>query len=129
MVSVERIQLTIDVQRLGSPEVAYSGAAPELYDYDINKDSNEDITYSFRSDVYSVTIVMWEVLSAWLNQRYSIPITGNIYKIMTKVLGGKRPNVSNFPLELVSILEKGWDRDACKRPTIYELLTIVQKLQ
>ena len=103
--------------------------APELYDYNIDEDSDEVMSYSFRSDVYSVTVVVWETLNTWLDQKYSIPIAGNVYKVMHNVLGGKRPNVSNFPSEWVSILEKGWDRAADKRPTIYELLTMVQDIK
>lgn len=102
-------------------------AAPELYDYDIDNESDlgdfDSIAplCTFKSDVYSVTIVIWEILNTFVNKKYSVPLNGNIYSIMNKVLSGIRPDTTNIPIQWTEILEKGWDRSPDARPTIQEL--------
>lgn len=98
-------------------------SAPELY-------NDEEFSYNFKSDVYSVTIVLWEVLNKWLTGEYKLPFKGNIYRVMFQITTGKRPDITQFPEEWQAILESGWKTDPEGRPTIQELLkSLKDKIQ
>jgi len=100
-------------------------SAPELYG---NLDLDKGSDYTFKSDVYSLSVVLWEVLNTYINKAYSIPFTGNVYKIMNDIITGKRPNITNFPKEWRKILKKAWAKNMNKRPSINELQNSTNKV-
>jgi serine/threonine protein kinase len=101
--------------------------APELYDCDIDQESDETSIYTFKSDVYSLAIVMWEILNVWFNKEYRLPFdVSNIYRVMVTIVKGERPSLVNFSDEWKDLLSTAWNADVDKRPTSDELLEMVK---
>jgi Protein tyrosine and serine/threonine kinase len=101
--------------------------APEVYDFDFDSDKL-DRQYTFESDIYSLTIVIWEVLNTFFNREYSVPIKGSIYRVMRFCLNGERPDTTDFPPEWIEILKRGWNSNINDRPTISELSAMIDEI-
>lgn len=89
--------------------------APELCNWD--DEDNNIATYS--SDIFALTIVMWEIIYYYYHNIYKKPYQGNIYKIYDQITNGKRPETKNlFTDSCKTFLKKGWNTDQNKRPDI-----------
>src|SRR4051794_3501676 len=70
------------------------------------------------SDIYSIGMLMWEIFSGhppFDNRPHDIDLVYNIYD-------GLRPeNLLNMPEDYKQMMQKCWDADPSKRPTIWEL--------
>src|SRR4051812_30511514 len=69
--------------------------------------------YTFKSDIYSVAILMWEISSG-----YSpfIDYVHDDYNLAMDIINGMRPEiVPGTPLEYKSLMEQCWDADPSKR--------------
>src|ERR1043165_168910 len=75
--------------------------------------------YTFKSDIYSVAMLMWEISSG------RPPFSDHNYDMLslaTHVVNGMRPKVvSETPMEYQNLMEQCWDADPLKRPDIYTL--------
>ena len=73
---------------------------------------------TFASDVYSISMLMWEVSSGqppFINYE-------NDYNLAMKIINGMRPKiVPETPLEYKELMEQCWDADPTKRPDIKTL--------
>ncbi len=73
---------------------------------------------SFKSDIYSVAMLMWEISSGYppfINYEYNCNLAINI-------INGIRPKiVSEIPLKYKSLMEQCWDANPLKRPDIRTL--------
>ncbi|RIA89502.1 kinase-like domain-containing protein [Glomus cerebriforme] len=67
--------------------------------------------YTFKSDVYSIAMLMWEISSGqppFNNYEHN-------YYLATNIINGIRPKiVSGTPLEYKSLMEQCWDADPLK---------------
>ena len=72
--------------------------------------------YTFASDIYSVAMLMWEILSGqppFANFKY------NDYDIAMKIINGIRPKIiPGIPLEYKELMQQCWDANPEKRPDI-----------
>src|SRR5581483_11847566 len=72
---------------------------------------------TFKSDIYSIGMLMWEISSGqppFFNK--------NHYDLAIKIINGMRPKiVSGTPLEYRELMEQCWDADPTKRPDIVSL--------
>jgi len=78
--------------------------------------------YTRKTDVYSVTVVMWEILTG------GIPFDDvNRDSIQALVSAGDRPPIpACCPLRISQILQLGWHDDPEKRPTAGVLVQLLQ---
>ena len=73
--------------------------------------------YTSSIDVYALSITIWEI---WTGD--DCYIGKNQFDIYKYVEQGQRPEItSDFPPQLVSILEQAWHQDSDKRPTAKQL--------
>ncbi|POG71807.1 kinase-like domain-containing protein [Rhizophagus irregularis DAOM 181602=DAOM 197198] len=74
--------------------------------------------YTFKSDVYSIAMLMWEISSGqlpFINYEHDCNLAINI-------INGMRPKIiSEIPSEYKSLMEQCWDADPLKRPDINTL--------
>lgn len=101
-------------------------AAPELF-----STSASNGGYSTGSDIYSVGIVIWELLSLYLYHKYSRPFAGyNEIQTMVAIISGMCPEIKSPPFSksLADHLESCWHQDPKQRPSCKQLLKIVQVL-
>jgi serine/threonine protein kinase len=70
--------------------------------------------YSFASDIYSIGMLMWEILSGqppFINKRN--------YNLVIKIINGMRPKIiPGTPLVYKELMEQCWDANPEKRPDI-----------
>ena len=78
------------------------------------------------SDVYSIGMLMWEIFSDCppFNDR-----AHDCHLILDICKGLRPPILSNMPKEYVEMMQRCWDVDPSKRPTIRELLTFADDYQ
>ena len=74
--------------------------------------------YTFKSDIYSIAMLMWEISSGQPPfNKYE-----HDYNLAMNIINGMRPKiVSGTPLKYKSLMERCWDADPLKRPNIYTL--------
>ena len=77
-----------------------------------------------QSDVYSIGMLMWEIFAG----RPPFDDRPHGPGLCLKICEGLRPPLllSNMPTDYVQMMEKCWDTDPSKRPTIEELLDFVE---
>lgn len=89
--------------------------APELCNWD---EETEENLATYASDIYALTIVLWEIIYYFYHQSYRKPYTGGIYEIYNKIGNNERPKVDEqFSRECKHFLRKGWHLDQNKRPS------------
>ena len=78
--------------------------------------------YTLASDIYSFSIIMWELLSGvtpFNNEAYNLQLSLDICK-------GKRPKIiENTPKCYINLMKKCWNNDPLKRPTALEIKEII----
>lgn len=85
--------------------------------------------YHFPSDVYSTTIVIWEILNWTLNGIYNTPFNvSNMWMVIGLLNDGIRPDVKDMPSDWIDFLDHGWNDDPDKRFTIIEMLNHIKHL-
>ncbi|RGB32525.1 kinase-like domain-containing protein [Rhizophagus diaphanus] len=71
--------------------------------------------YTFKSDIYSISMLMWEISSGqppFMNYE-------NDCNLAINIINGMRPKIiSEIPSEYKSLMEQYWDADPLKRPDI-----------
>ena len=81
--------------------------------------------YTFKSDIYSIAMLMWEISSGqspFNNYEHD-------YYLAINIINGMRPTiVSGTPLEYESLMEQCWDADPLKRPDIKTLLKKIREI-
>src|SRR3954453_2590829 len=81
--------------------------------------------YTFKSDIYSIAMLMWEISSGqppFSNIEHDIDFAMSI-------INGIRPKVApGTPLEYKSLMEQCWDADPLKRPNAYTLRVKINEL-
>jgi serine/threonine protein kinase len=75
--------------------------------------------YTFKSDIYSIAILMWELSSGqppFINYKHD-------YDLAMDIINGMRPKiVPGISLEYKNLMKECWDTDPSKRPDIQTLL-------
>jgi len=95
-------------------------AAPEVFD-DISK------TWSEKSDIYSIGMVFYELMSGKLPYHEE---EWNFDKIMNKIKGGKRPKIpKQCPKEFRNVIKRCWNANPKLRPTAKELAALIEECQ
>ncbi|GBB86662.1 hypothetical protein RclHR1_13030002 [Rhizophagus clarus] len=77
--------------------------------------------YTFKSDIYSIAMLMWEISSGqppFINYEHD-------YDLAINIINGIRPKiVLGTPIEYKNLMEQCWDADPSKRPDHEELTKI-----
>ncbi|CAB4403661.1 unnamed protein product [Rhizophagus irregularis] len=80
---------------------------------------------SFKSDIYSIGILMWEISSGqppFVNCEHN-------YDLAMNIVNGMRPKiVPRTPLEYKKLMKQCWDADLTKRPNAYTLMSEIKQL-
>ncbi|PKK65322.1 kinase-like protein, partial [Rhizophagus irregularis] len=80
---------------------------------------------TFKSDIYSIGILMWEISSGqppFINYEHN-------YNLAMNIVNGIRPKiVSGTPLEYKNLMKQCWDADPSKRPDIDTLYDEISEL-
>ncbi|GBB86926.1 hypothetical protein RclHR1_13380002 [Rhizophagus clarus] len=80
---------------------------------------------TFKSDIYSIAILMWEISSGqppFFNYEHN-------YDLAMNIINGIRPKiVPGTPLEYKNLMERCWDADPLKRPDTNTLLDEINEL-
>jgi len=81
--------------------------------------------YSFKSDIYSLAIIMWELAfeqSPMINYDHD-------HSLALSIANGLRPKLSHvIPIELKELIVKCWDNNPDNRPDIYSLWTRIESI-
>ena len=81
--------------------------------------------YTFKSDIYSIAMLMWEISSGrspFINYEHDIDLVMNI-------INGIRPKVVlGTPVEYENLMKQCWDADPLKRPDAYTLWEKIQEM-
>src|SRR6059058_253925 len=81
--------------------------------------------YTFKSDIYSVAMLMWEISSG----KPPFDNYEHDYYLAMNIVNGMRPKiVSGTPLEYESLMEQCWDADPLKRPDVVILLNKIREI-
>ncbi|PKY55650.1 kinase-like protein [Rhizophagus irregularis] len=81
---------------------------------------------TFKSDIYSVAILMWEISSG---QPPFINYKHDDYNLAMDIINGMRPKImSEIPLEYKSLMVQCWDADPSKRLDIESLLNKIGEI-
>src|SRR5205814_7954053 len=84
-----------------------------------------DKEYTFKSDIYSFGMLMWEISSG----QPPFSNYGHDYYLAMDIVNGMRPKiVSGTPLEYESLMEQCWDADPSKRPDTNTLWEKIDKI-
>ena len=97
---------------------------PELFETD-------DFIYQTSADIYSITIVIWEILSYVLTKKYKAPFqVSSPWQIPDIIMDGKRPLIDEdtFGQEWIELLEKGWNQNAGDRINLDGMIGICKSL-
>jgi serine/threonine protein kinase len=82
--------------------------------------------YTFKSVIYSIAILMWEISSGqlpFINYEHD-------YRLATNIINGIRPKiVPETPLEYKNLMEQCWDVDPSKRPDIQVLWKKMEEIK
>src|SRR5581483_9687827 len=81
--------------------------------------------HTFASDIYSIGMLMWEIL-------FGQPPFSNCvhdFDLAMKIVNGMRPNVvPETPLEYSQLMKQCWDAGPLKRPDIHTLYTKIKEI-
>ncbi|PKY40597.1 kinase-like protein [Rhizophagus irregularis] len=81
--------------------------------------------YTFKSDIYSIAMLMWEISSGqppFSNCKHD-------YDLAMNIINGIRPKiVPGTPLEYKNLMEQCWDADPLKRPNIRTLWEEIKRI-
>jgi hypothetical protein len=79
--------------------------------------------YGASADVYSLTIIIFELFSG-IN-----PFPGQIFQIFQAKMSDKKPVIpSDFPSDLRELVIQGWSKDPKERPSIQEFKSALKKM-
>jgi serine/threonine protein kinase len=79
--------------------------------------------YGVSTDVYSLTIIIFELFSG-IN-----PFPGQIFQIFQAKMSDKKPVIpSDFPSDLRELVIQGWSKDPKERPSIQEFKSALNKM-
>lgn len=88
-----------------------------------------------KSDLFSFSIILWELITRTIKGDYTMPYAECNYKIDFQVIigsakKGKRPAIdSNTPPSLIKLLESCWSRQPSDRPSGEELKEKLSQIQ
>ena len=89
----------------------------------IMTDHKHFFQYGASADVYSLTIIIFELFSG-IN-----PFPGQIGKIFQAKMSDKKPVIpSDFPSDLRELVIPGWSKDPKERPSIQEFKSALNKM-
>jgi len=81
--------------------------------------------YTFKSDIYSIGMLMWEISSG----QPPFSIYEHDLDFAMNIINGMRPKiVPGTPLEYISLLKQCWDADPLKRPDINSLAGKIKEI-
>jgi serine/threonine protein kinase len=99
-------------------------------------ESFQNLAYTIKSDVYSIGITLWEIVTRCINNEYQRPYEEYpnlklpvqiIMNVATKNLRPTVPPTTPEPLKL--LIEESWDSDPNKRPDCPTMLKRIEELQ
>jgi len=102
--------------------------APEVWH---SSSSGQGLGFTPASDVYSFSIVLWEMVYRCVNGKWRVPYPNkHPFEIITKVAKENlRPEVNEWmPPLLVELLTKCWEPEFSKRPTCEELGKLLETI-
>ncbi|POG73006.1 kinase-like domain-containing protein [Rhizophagus irregularis DAOM 181602=DAOM 197198] len=81
--------------------------------------------YTFKSDIYSIAMLMWEISSQqppFINHEHD-------YNLAMNIINGIRPRiVPGIPVEYKNLMEECWDADPSKRPDTTTLIIRIREM-
>jgi len=106
----------------GQASLAY--LAPELW-------AESGGGFTVKSDIYSLSIVFWEMVNRCCCDKYSIPYPGVMtVAIMPLVKNGRRPTIKpEMPQHWVSLIVKLWDAEPSNRPFCHEIKELLKEIE
>src|SRR6266498_962338 len=81
--------------------------------------------YTFKSDIYSIAILMWEISS----EQLPFIKHEHDYNLAMNIINGIRPKiVSGTPIDYKNLMEQCWDANPSKRPKTITLLNKIGEI-
>lgn len=88
--------------------------------------ARHDVRYSFSADVYSFSIMLWQIVTSRVPFREMKSASQLAAKV---IMGNKRPRIGLVPIEeLRRLIEAGWSSNPADRPTFSEIRERLEKI-
>jgi len=124
---LSRFNTDTQKETLGKMRGTFAYCAPEVYFGE---------KYSPKSDIFSISIVLWELVEFCIKHQYQRPyqeypqLHFDFQIIIQTAKKGLRPTiVQGCPSMLKELIEECWNHDSEKRPTCKELLAKLEKIE
>ena len=87
--------------------------------------------YTEKSDIYSLAIVLWEILFVKYNGYYEYPFDGDNVAMMVRLITKPelRPPLNGIPKKWKKLLEKMWDTNPTIRSSCSTILNSINKIK
>jgi len=89
--------------------------------------------YTVKSDIYSLAIVLWEILSTFYNREYAFPYKGanSDIALMSKIINepSLRPSFGKITDEWATVIREAWNSDPDKRPDCSQLSHKIENIK
>ena len=103
--------LQFNTREIGTP--IYT--APELF--------GKNICFGVSVDVYSLNAILFELFSGLC------PFPGDMKKVWGAKMAGEKPEIPpGFPLLLINLIDRGWEKNHTERPTISEYALALKQM-
>lgn len=120
-----RLQTSDNVDTMRKMRGTYLYSAPELF---------KESSYTDRCDIYSVGMVLWEIISRLLRKSYRAPFSEYPFKIPFQIFfhaanKNLRPTIPpSCPLVIRDLIQRCWDGDPNVRPSSSGLFNEINQI-
>lgn len=123
---LSRFDTSKNITTLGRLRGTYAYTAPEIYFGEL---------FTVKSDIFSLGIVLWELVYRCVNRSYQYPyaeypeLKMDFQIIIKTAKSDLRPTMPRTPTEMAALIRSCWSRNPSNRPTVGEVYEEIGKFR